>query len=301
MDSNSELISVIYLKARRKARRKARARSRKKSKPEPLVPQTHKKDDAAVKERSHSRRLKTVLIFVVPALILFTACFVWLNWPFASQQPEPQTNVNVPKAAILDGLYNIDPNLTLTERLTNILVDAGYRVDLFRGENVTIGLMENIGGYEVLILRLHSAIHTDRFLYLFSGELYAESKYVNEQLSGAVRKGYTFTEGEPPYFALNAAFLGNNKPDGLSGSTIILTGCNGTGEPYVIERLFERGAKTYISWNGYVDLHHSDEATLSLVRALYSERLGLKEAVEKVTKEVGADPFYNSTLEYRTH
>lgn len=297
MGGNSGLISVIYLKARRKAG----AQSKRKNKRKPLMPQTNKKDDVAAKERSHSRRLRTAMILVGACLMLFTACFIWLNWPFASQQPGPQTNVGVPKAAILDGLYNVDPNLTLTERLTNILVNAGYRVDLFRGENVTIDLLRNIEGYKILILRLHSAIHTDRFLYLFSGELYTESKYVNEQLSGAVRKGFTFTEGEPPYFALNAVFLGNNKPDGLNGSTIILTGCNGTGEPYAIQRLFERGAKTYVSWNGYVDLHHSDEATLSLIRALYSERLSLKEAVEKVIREVGPDPFYNSVLEYRTH
>jgi hypothetical protein len=65
----------------------------------------------------------------------------------------------------------------------------------------------------------------------------------------------------------------------------------------VIQRFFERGVKAYISWNGYVDLSHSDEATLRLVRALYTEKLGLNEATAEVMKEVGPDPFYNSELE----
>jgi hypothetical protein len=175
--------------------------------------------------------------------------------------------------------------------------NAGYKVDLFRGTNVTVDLFRNIGGYKILILRLHSAIHTDEFLYIFSGEKYTESKYVNEQLTGAVRKGYTFNESETPYFVLNAVFLGNNNPIGLNGTTIIMTGCNGTATPYVIQRFFERGAKAYVSWDGYVGLSHSDEATLRLVRAMYSEGLSPKEAVEKVMREVGPDPFYKSQLE----
>jgi hypothetical protein len=202
----------------------------------------------------------------------------------------------VPRAAILDGLYDKGLNSTLAGSMAQCLSNAGYMVDVFRGTNVTIDLLRNVGGYKILILRLHSTIHTDGFLYFFSGEKYAESKYVNEQLAGAVRKAYTFNESEPPYFALNAVFLGNNKPDGLNGTTIILAGCNGTATPYVIQRFFERGVKAYVSWDGYVDLSHSDEATLRLVGALYSEGLSPKEAVEEVNREVGPDPFYQSEL-----
>jgi hypothetical protein len=244
-----------------------------------------------------SPQLKKTMAFVTFSLILISAFAVWTNWPSAAKQPEPQTNVNVLKAAILDGLYEEEPNATLIEDMTNCISSAGYHVDVFRGKNVTIDLLRNVGGYKILILRLHSAMHTDGFLYLFSGEKYTESKYVNERLTGAVRKAYTFNDTETPYFALNAVFLSNNIADGLRGTTIILTGCNGTATPYVVQRIFERGVKAYISWNGYVDLSHSDEATLRLVKALYSERLGLKEAVSEVMNEVGPDPFYKSELE----
>jgi hypothetical protein len=101
---------------------------------------------------------------------------------------------------------------------------------------------------------------------------------------------------EDPVFALNAVFLGSNKLDSLNGTTIILAGCNGTATPYVIQRIFERGVKAYVAWNGYVDLSHSDEATLKLVRALYSEGFSLDEAVKRVMTEVGPDPLYGSEL-----
>ncbi len=235
-------------------------------------------------------------ILVAFGLLLLSASIFWVNWSSAPQQLQPNAEVNVPRAAILDGLYDTEPNATLTESMVQYLSNAGYMVDVFRGTNVTIDLLRNVGGYKILILRLHSAIHTDGFLYLFSGENYTESNYVNEQLAGAVKKAYTFDKSEGPYFALNAVFLGNNKPDGLNGTTIILTGCNGTATPYDIQRFFQRGVKAYISWDGYVDLSHSDEAALGLVKALCLERLGPKAAVEEVNKEVGRDPFYLSEL-----
>jgi len=74
-------------------------------------------------------------------------------------------------------------------------------------------------------------------------------------------------------------------------------GCNGTGSAYSIKRLFERGAKAYIAWNGYVDPSYSDAVTIRLVTALYSGGLSPKEAVEKVMRELGPDPLYGSVLD----
>jgi len=191
---------------------------------------TQERNDAIAEKGPHSRRLRNVVILVAFGLLLFSAGFLLVNWPSARPQPQPQqlqpsTDVNVPRAAILDGLYDTEPNSALTDSMMQCISNAGYKVDLFRGTNVTVDLFRNIGGYKILILRLHSAIHTDEFLYIFSGEKYTESKYVNEQLTGAVRKGYTFNESETPYFTLNAVFLGNINPNGLNGTTIILAGC----------------------------------------------------------------------------
>ncbi len=254
---------------------------------------------ALASAESSKLQLKTALVLVITGVILFSAVVAWLNWPQAPGQNGQPVTPEAPKAIILDGLYNKKPNAALTGNLTSLLTNAGYHVDVLRGENVTIPLLTNIKGYKVIILRLHSAIHTDGFLYLFSGELYTESKYAAEQLTGSVRKGLTFDETEPAYFALNAAVLGANSQMGLNGSTIILMGCNGTGDSYSIQRFFDRGAKAYAAWNGYVDLSHSDEAALKLVKALYSERLSLAEAIANVMGEVGPDPYYQSVLEYR--
>jgi hypothetical protein len=57
---------------------------------------------------------------------------------------------------------------------------------------------------------------------------------------------------------------------------------------------------TYIGWNGYVDLSHSDQATLTLVRDLYVEKMTVKDSVEEAMREVGPDPLYKSVLDYRS-
>ena len=251
--------------------------------------------EAQRSEKLNRKRLKVGLIAVASCLIILSiSFFLWTSFT-TPPQPAQQTDIGVPKAAILDALYAGPQDLAYEQNLTNYLSIAGYSVDIFRGENVTISLLENIGGYKVLILRLHSAIASDGFLYIFSGENYTPTKYAQEQLSGAVREGITFENVS--YFALNAVFLGGNNQTGLKDSTVILMGCNGTGDSYTIQRLLDKGVKAYIGWSGYVDLSYSDEITLALVKALYLEKSSAQVAVGEAMREVGTEPAYNSVLE----
>lgn len=287
-------------------KRKADERKAKKKKRQ-FTERKQESNAANAEKKPRFRPSRNALIAVVSGTVILLACIFWINWPSSPQQtqvnwpsasPQAQndTNANVPRAAILDGLYDKASNTTLTESMVQYLSNAGYVVDVYRGTNVTINLLRNIGGYKIVILRLHSTVHTDNFLYLFSGEEYTESKYVEEQLAGAVRKAYTFNESEPPYFALNSVFIGTLKPNGLNGTILIMMGCNGTANQYVIQRFFQEGINAYISWDGYVNLPHSDEATLRLVKAMCLEGLSPKAAVEKVNNEVGPDPSYESQL-----
>lgn len=222
-------------------------------------------------------------------------------WNNSSTQPVQPTDTNVhtemPKAAIIDGLYSLFPNPSFVQSVTGNLSAAGFKVDVFRGENVTINLLRNVNGYKVLILRLHSAVGPDGFLYLFSGEPYSPTEYVFEQRSGSVRKGITDDRDE--FFAINAAILGKENPSGLNDSTLILMGCNGTSDEMTIDVLLEQRVKTYISWSGKVGPAHTDEATMILVNALYIQKLNVGNAVAKTMTEVGPDPTFKSILEYR--
>ncbi|MEM2696314.1 MAG: hypothetical protein QXU09_05190, partial [Thermoproteota archaeon] len=87
---------------------------------------------------------------------------------------------------------------------------------------------------------------------------------------------------------------------GLNGSIIILMGCNGTNSEHAINRLFERGVKAIIAWDGYVDLDYTDRITLKLIEAVYKMGLGFEEAVKRIMDEYGPDPTYKSKFKYLT-
>jgi len=243
--------------------------------------------------------LKVAFIVVLPCglTLLYSGWFSGVNEP----QSAGGLGVDMSRAAIIDGIGVTKPNPEFMGGVKEVLERAGLKVDVYEGENVTIDLLRNIGGYGILILRVHSAIDLKYgFLYLFSAEEFNETEYdvrfSEEKRLGAVREGVTF-ENER-YFALRADLLGYLRPNGLKGSTIILMGCNGTGSEHTLNRLFEKGVKAIIAWNGYVSLEYTDEITLNLIRAAYEKSLKFPEAVKKIMEEYGPDPVYESKLEY---
>jgi len=100
------------------------------------------------------------------------------------------------RAVIVDGIGFTRPNPSFIRGVREVLEGAGLGVDVYEGEDVTIDLLRRIGGYGLLILRLHSAIDTKYgFLYLFSAERFNKSEYETrfgeERRTGAVREGIT--------------------------------------------------------------------------------------------------------------
>ena len=213
--------------------------------------------------------------------------------------------VDKSKAVLIDGIAFTDPDPEFTRSVEEILSKANITLDIYEGEEVTIDLLlRKIGGYGLIILRLHSAIDEKYgFLYIFSAEKFDKevynSKYAREEKKlhpGAIRKGITFKNES--YFALSADSLGYLGDKGLNGSIIILMGCNGTDSQQAINKLFERGVKAIIAWNGYVDLDYTDETIIELLKEVYENHIDFSRAVEKVMNDKGADPIWKSKLEY---
>ena len=243
----------------------------------------------------HLKRPRTALIFVTFLIVLTISVLVWTNSSSTSNNQQHQPVTQTPKAVIVDGLYSSSPNAAFLDNISTNLFAAGFRVDVYKGENATIDLLRNIGGYAVLILRLHSAIDAYGNLYIFSGEPFAYSKYQSDLLLGNVKRARDFNGNE--YFAIDIQLLGARTQDSLKGSTIVLMGCNGTGSSRGVGGIIARGVNAFVGWNGYVDLSHSDQTTLVLIKALYSEKLSAEEAVQESMTIIGPDPSYKTVLE----
>lgn len=166
---------------------------------------------------------------------------------------------------------------------------------------MTVDFLKTVpSGYKLVILRMHSALHSDQ-LYLFTAEPYSVGKYPQEQQFQLVKAAYTTeTEESQPVFAVNWGFIKRCMTGKFNGTLVIAMGCDGTRDPVIIEEIMNQDAVGYISWTGPVLISHSDTATLHLTDALYLEQLPVAEAIEGTNNQVGADPKYGAVLEYYT-
>src|SRR4030067_2555141 len=103
----------------------------------------------------------------------------------SSLHQPPQTTVpektHTPRAAIVDHLSISHPNQAFVKECSEILKKAGYAVDYYKGEEVTVEFYRNLPAleYDVIVFRVHSAyIHKYLSLSMFTSEPYSKERYV---------------------------------------------------------------------------------------------------------------------------
>ena len=254
------------------------------------------------KIRPDKKRRKRIgaaaLIGVIFAILLINSI---LNQPSTSQ---PVGSNFQPEAAIVGQLSLTFPNQTFIQTVTAILEQAGYSVDYYPGENVTVEFYRNLPehGYKIVILREHSALGSNlaRPLALFTSEPYSTAKYVYEQLADQfVKVVYDANDSNSPaYFGVWPEFITNSMKGRFQKSVIFLMGCNGLTYNDTAKAFVDRGAEACIGWFGPVQASHTDEATANLLQHLLVEKRELKESVQETFQEVGPDPAYDSLLIY---
>jgi len=239
----------------------------------------------------------------IAAPIVFALVLVVLSQS-SGQPQEPPTAVPAsgPRAAIVDQLNLTQPNAGFVETATDILEQAGYAVDYYSGEAVTVEFFRSFPAqpYELIIFRVHSALGSEDgqpadWVTLFTADSYRETWYVSEQKTRRLSKVSYYEDG-PSYFGIMPGFVRSSMKGDLRGSTVLMMGCDGLATETIAEALVERGAKAVVSWNGLVSADHTDAAAEQLLRYLVTEGLTLPEAVEKTAAEVGPDPAYGSVL-----
>lgn len=242
------------------------------------------------------------IVLIVSSIILF--CLLATNGGLKQnsgtqqeEQPEIKDEKSTQSAALVDSLCVGVPDNSFNSDLVETLKQAGFSVDVYEGEEVTVDLLCSLPeGYDLIVLRMHSAVHSETLgLYLFTAEPYSENNYLNEQQYMLVKKAYAFNDSEP-VFAVNWMFVKRCMPEKFCNTTVIVMGCEGALDMKLATEFFNQGAKAYIAWNGLVLPSHSSRGTLQLVENLYIEELLVQQAVENANIQVGPDPESNSIL-----
>ena len=254
--------------------------------------------------RSNKRPIFEVLVFVV---LLLSLIFYSFLRPSNVGQKLPE-NFGTQRAAILDQLSLYLPNQAFIENSTSILENAGFDVDYYPGNEVTVDFFRRLPslGYKLIIMRVHSGLmfkedKITKNVTFFTSETYSTTKYVLEQLRDEVVPAIVsftpnFMENQPVYFAITPEFVKSSMEGRFENTVIVMMGCNGLTYTPMAEALIQRGALVYIGWNLPVSIDYVDNAALHLLQGLVAEEKTIWDAVMDTRNEVGPDPTYDAEL-----
>jgi len=192
---------------------------------------------------------------------------------------------------IFDTLPNAVGEASFTARCRGILEPAGYKVEAYTGQEVTVERVKTLGGSPIIILRVHSSVFDDG-VWFYTGEPYSNTEHVLEQLTNEIHIGRTSPAGNLT-FAVGSAFIRNNLKARLNNTLVVLMGCDGLRRSDLAQAFTYSGASAYVSWSGPVTVAQTDEATLEMIRSLVEDHTTLDEALRIAMNENAG---FNSTL-----
>jgi hypothetical protein len=268
------------------------------------------KDHRKGKARKRKVKVEDVAGFLLLALFLILVIYIAVPSPPETSQSITYTSIlissttehkSILKVAIVDQLSAFSSGSYFVGRAESILEQAGFSVDIYGPERVTVNLYGSLAGhgYRLILFRVHAGVNEEMEglpVGLFTTESYSQLKYPQEQLKDLVGSAQAFNRTEV-VFAVTPKFIREKSIVDYDGAVIILMGCFGLYSPDLPQAFIDRGASVVLGWDGLVDLEHTDEATLVLLRKMFLERMTVDESVTATLNEVGHDSS-GSTLGY---
>jgi hypothetical protein len=254
--------------------------------------------------KSKKKSLFEVVVFVLVVFLLFIIFYSLLR-PSNVGQKFPENEL---RAAILDQLSLYLPNQAFIENTTSVLTNAGFHVDYYPGNEITVDFFRRLPslGYKLIIMRVHSGLmfkenKMTKNVVFFTSDNYSTSKYILEQLRDEVVPAIvsftpTFMQDKPVYFAITPDFVKSDMEGRFENTVIIMMGCNGLTYTPMAEALIGRGALVYIGWNLPVSVDYVDNATAHLLNGLIVDGKNILSAVMDTREAVGPDPTYDAEL-----
>jgi hypothetical protein len=245
--------------------------------------------DRLREQRKRNRRLALAVIMIAVVSVSGFVTYFVLN-PSSSGQAVSF------KAAIIDQLSGTFPNPSFNDNAKTILVKAGYRVDYYSPEQVTVDFFRSLPskGYGLVIIRAHSTGWvTGHPITIITSELWSANKYLYEQLTDSVAAAKL--PDNKTYFVITSKFVRESMQGTFPKSIVIMMGCTGLKDSEMAQAFVAKGAKLYVSWDKSVTADRTDNATTALLRSLAQGKT-VGQAVNTAMDEAGPDPIYHSQL-----
>ena len=252
------------------------------------------------------------LRFILPAVTVAAAVALLVTFWTGQKAEAPEL-----RAAIVDQLGLSEPNPEFVQTATSVLQQAGYTVDYYPPEQVTVDFYRKLPQqkYLLILFRVHIARFTQEGLtmadperrqalldafgnsvFLFTSEQYDSAKYSDDRQNLRLFAVRNLTgSGDTRYFGITPRFI-QSMQGSFDKSVLVLMGCDGLLFDGTAKAFVDKGAGAVVGWDSLVSGPHTDEAIESLLQKLLPGRLSLGEAVKRTMAEVGTEPAYNNTL-----
>jgi hypothetical protein len=205
------------------------------------------------------------------------------------------------KAAIIDQLYPSEPGQPFIDTLNTFLQDQGFKVDYFRGQDITVDFYRNLPArdYSLIIFRAHSGLLGNgagniEKTFLFTNEPYSDTSQIRDTFFNRLSRASV--DDGPPLFGIGADFVNRSMRGNFNNAVVIMMGCSSLERDDLAEAFIGKGASAYTGWNSSVGLYYAEDVTLTLLGKLYREYMPLEAAVRGTMQEKGADPKWGSEL-----
>jgi len=196
-----------------------------------------------------------------------------------------------PKAAIVDQLGSSllpegvgFPNKPFVNATKELLYKFFPKVDYY-SNNATVENYKSLSsqGYKLILWRAHSALDLEsKYIAICTSERESSANYdqylENEQLTLC-----NITDSNL-YFGITPKFVGECMSGRFEDTVVVLMSCNGLKQGYeaTAESFIQRGAKVFISWDGWILPSDNDNGITMLLSYLINDTNTIAEAVEKI-------------------
>jgi len=213
------------------------------------------------------------------------------------QMESSDIQVDTKKAVIIDQLYRDFPNPEYQDKAISYLTDAGYVVDLYTTENITVDFYKELPSmdYEFIVVRSHAlAMYGKKpSSWLFTGEMYSDEKHTFETMAGQLSPGVPFLitqeleetmeyseAAKQRHFMIGSKFIDEVMEGQFPESVVILGGCETLTHSFLAESLIKRGASSVVGWNDLVQFSDNDLVTIAVLEEIFVNGLDIDDAIK---------------------
>ena len=272
-----------------------------------------------------------VLAVISAVIITFSVSILLLQ---DTTEAENLAYDGLPRAVIIDQLYEDVPRDWFHQKASDIFEAAGYQVDIITTQNVTVDFYKKLPSmnYQFILIRSHGAEDkNDDSVTLFTGERYEEDRYIPEQLFGQVKKGaplqqitfgadennssawvkvndtYSFLstpvhvdmQTDDLYFLITPKLVNELMVGKFPDSILLIGGCSSLENTSMAKALIERGASSVVGWDDTIGDYENDIIMLQFLEETLINNKETKTAVDLVMQGYNwGDPKYNATLKH---